>query len=47
MFDDELLELIFSDEEIRTVPIGFQSTVIHAIDKILLENGYEIRKKEV
>lgn len=46
MFDDELLELIFSDEEIRTIPIGAQSTIIHSIERIMEDNGYEVVKKE-
>lgn len=46
LFSDELLELVFSDEDMRTVPIGFQATVIHSIERIIEDNGYEVVKKE-
>lgn len=37
MFSDETLEKIFSDPETQKVPIGYQSTMIHVIEKILEE----------
>ena len=37
MFSDEILEKIFSDQETQKVPIGYQSTMIHVIEKILEE----------
>lgn len=37
MFSDETLEKIFSDPEAQKVPIGYQSTMIHVIEKILEE----------
>lgn len=47
MFEDELLELFFSDEDVRTVPLAFQAILIHAIERIMETNDYEVRKKEV
>lgn len=47
MFNDDVLELIFADEEVRTVPLAFQAIIIHSIEKILEENGYKVEKKEV
>lgn len=37
MFQDETLEKIFADKETQKVPIGYQSTMIHVIEKILEE----------
>lgn len=37
MFKDELLERIFADKELQTIPIGCQSTAISAIERILNE----------
>lgn len=45
MFSDELLEKIFASEEVRKVPLGCQSTMIHEIEKILIENGYRLVKE--
>lgn len=42
MFSDELLEKFFSDEEIRKCPVGTQSTIIHSIEKILEQEGYNL-----
>jgi hypothetical protein len=45
MFKDEILERIFSHEEMRTIPIGCQSTAVKAFQDILEEikeeNPYE------
>ena len=38
MFSDEILEKIFADPESRLVPIGYQSTMIHVVERILEEN---------
>lgn len=46
MFDDELLEKFLSDDEMRTIPVGCQSTAIHAIERILEENGYELQQRK-
>lgn len=35
MFSDEILEKILTDEEVRKVPIGCQSTMIRAIERVL------------
>lgn len=45
MFDDELLEIILSDDEMRTIPVGCQSTAIHVIERILEDEGYELQRK--
>ena len=37
MFSDEILEKIFSNPEAQMVPIGYQSTMIHVIEKVLEE----------
>lgn len=37
MFSDETLEKIFADPETQKVPIGYQSTMIHVIERILEE----------
>ena len=42
MFSDELLEKIFADEEVRLCPVGTQSTIIHAIERIFEEEGVVI-----
>ena len=39
MFQDETLEKIFADQEAQKVPIGFQSTMIHVIEKVLEEES--------
>lgn len=44
MFADGVLERIFSRPETRSIPVGIQSTMIHAIEEalqeILEENPY-------
>lgn len=35
MFCDYILEMILADPEMRTIPVGCQSTAIHAIERIL------------
>lgn len=44
MFADGVLEKIFSRPELHKIPIGYQSTIIHAIEgafeDILEENPY-------
>ena len=42
MFSDEILEKIFSAQEISTVPIVYQSMMIEIIEKILEEMGVNI-----
>lgn len=41
---DEILEKIFADPEMQTIPIGAQSTAVHVFEKVLLsieeENPY-------
>lgn len=37
MFSDEILERIFADKEMQTIPIGCQSTSINVIERILEE----------
>lgn len=41
MFSDDMLEKILLSEEIRKVPIGAQSTVIHVCERVLEEFGYD------
>lgn len=35
MFSDEVLERIFSDKEIQTIPIGTQATAVNAVERVL------------
>ena len=37
MFDDEILDRIYQDEEVKQVPIGYQVTIVRAIERILEE----------
>lgn len=39
MFNDEILEKIFADEEVQKVPIGYQSTMVSVIERVLEEMG--------
>ena len=39
MFSDELLSKIFADKEMRTIPIGCQSTAVRVIERILEEES--------
>lgn len=39
MFDDEVLEKIFSNPEVSNIPIDNQSTMIRVIEKTLEEMG--------
>lgn len=41
MFKDELLERIFADKELQTIPIGCQSTAISVIERVLEETRKE------
>lgn len=35
MFSDEILEKIFADKEMQTIPLGTQATAIKVIERIL------------
>ena len=35
MFTDEFLEKIFANEEMQKIPIGYQSTAVHAFQEVL------------
>lgn len=35
MFENELLYEILADDEVRKCPLGTQSTIIHAMERIL------------
>lgn len=35
MFNDDFLEKIFAHPEMREIPMGCQSTVVHVFDEIL------------
>lgn len=37
MFKDEILEKIFADREMQTIPIGCQSTAVSVMERILEE----------
>lgn len=37
MFSDIVLEKIFSNKEMQTIPIGCQSTAVNAIEAVLIE----------
>lgn len=37
MLRDDLLERIFADKEMQTIPVGCQSTAINVIERILDE----------
>jgi len=37
MFDDKTLEKIFSNDKTQNVPIVYQATMIHVIEKVLEE----------
>lgn len=37
MFTDEILERIFRSKDLRTIPIGCQSTTIRVIEQVLEE----------
>ena len=37
MFSDKILEKIFSDPEAQKVPIGYQSTMVRVVEKVLEE----------
>ena len=37
MFSDEILDQIYQDEEVKEVPIGYQVTIVRAIERILEE----------
>ncbi len=37
MFDDDTLDRIYQDEEVKQIPIGYQVTIVRAIERILEE----------
>lgn len=37
MFKDEILEKIFADNEMQTIPIGCQSTAVSVMERVLEE----------
>ena len=42
MFNDAFLEKIFSDERLKNIPIGFQSTMIDIISDALEDLGVSL-----
>lgn len=42
MFSDEILERIFADKEMQTIPVGTQATAVSTIERVLEEMGVEI-----
>lgn len=42
MFSDEILEKIFADKEMQTIPIGAQSTAVSVIERVLEEMGVDL-----
>ena len=37
MLSNEILEKVFADDEMQTVPIGYQATVVSVFEKVLTE----------
>lgn len=37
MFDNDTLDRIYQDEEVKQIPIGYQVTIVRAIERILEE----------
>ena len=37
MLSNEILEKVFANEEMQTVPIGYQATVVSVFEKVLTE----------
>ena len=35
MFSDQILERIFADKEMQTIPIGCQSTAVNVVERVL------------
>ena len=35
MFSDQILEKIFADKEMQTIPIGCQSTAVNVFERVL------------
>lgn len=46
MFNRAILAKILADKETRKVPIGCQSTMIHAIERVLESMGYDFTESE-
>lgn len=42
MFSDEVLEKIFSDAEMKKIPVGAQATVVNVIERVLEEMEVEV-----
>lgn len=42
MFSDEILERIFADKEMQTIPIGTQATAVNVIERVLEEMGVDL-----
>lgn len=42
MFSDEVLERIFADKEMQTIPIGTQATAVNVIERVLEEMEEEL-----
>lgn len=42
MFPDEILEKIFADKEMQTIPIGTQATAVRVIERVLEEMGVDV-----
>lgn len=47
MFSDEILEKIFARKELQRLDLQTQSSVIHAIEEVLSEEGTEDDKQSL
>ena len=47
MFSDEILEKIFADKEAQLVPIGYQSTMINVVERVLEEAEVEVDATDI
>lgn len=45
MFNSDILEKIYSDKDMQKVPIGYMSTMIHGIETVLEDMGYDLNSK--
>lgn len=48
MFDEDTLQSIFSSEEVRQVPLVYQSIMVHAIEAVLDgKEGKDIQHSDI
>ena len=43
MFSKQILEKVFADEEVQRVPVTYMCLMVHTVERVLEEMGYDFQ----